>query len=175
MANTAKVKPKSFFLWIVSDEELTELVRDEDDKFAALEGLFKKITRGFSSGTETHKPFIGRIDGNDRLMEVAIEEFNWEAVEWFQDYITETAGACSGNNDEASTGCFTVFCKIGKDTDKDSREDWLRFETFEEYIVEIIDTGINKNNWKNGNNIQDADDVTDFYEELCGNLVTAEE
>ena len=161
---------KELLLWIVSDEDITEIVRDEEDEFAALKRLFKEIVGGEDN---TYEPFLQRIDGRDKLMEVAIEEGNYEAVEWFHDYIFETTEACSDN--EVSLGCFKNFCEIGKDIDDHSREDWMGFEDFEDYIEDIVEDRINENNWMDGNNIQDVDDVTDFYKELCGNLATASE
>ena len=164
----SKSEAKEVLLWIVSDEELTELVRDEDDEYAALKELFKEV----AGEDNTHKPFVANIDGNDKLMEVVIEEGNEEAVEWFHEYITEEVNGCEGD-DEDDISCFTVFCTIGQGIDQDSREDWLGFEDFEEYIEDIVDSQINAGSqsgqWDT-NDIQDIDDVTDFYDELCGGL-----
>ena len=174
IARYSKNEAKEVLFWIVENEDISNLFSDEDDEFKALEKLFKEITGGFQSSSETHEPFITRIEGNDKLIEVAVDFGNESAIEWFQNYITETATGCRGNNDEISGTCFEVFCKIGKDMDDDFRESWLSFEDFEDYIDDIVQAGVNGDSapsdtqWDtDDDNIDDAGDVTDFYEELC--------
>ena len=163
---------KEVLFWIAENEDISNLFSDEDDEFKALEALFKEVTGGFSASSETHQPFIERIDGSDRLMEIVIDAGNESAIEWFHSYITETAEGCSGKNDEISGTCFEVFCKIGKGIDDDIRESWLSFEDFEEYIDDIVQAGVNgraspgSTEWDT-DNIDDSGDVTDFYDELC--------
>ena len=171
----SKSESKEVLLWIAENKEIARLFSDEDYDFKALETLFKEVIGSFSSSSETHKPFITKIDGNDKLIEVVIGSGNESALEWFFNYITEKAEGCSGDSDEVSLECFTVFCKIGKEMDEEIRESWLSFEDFEDYINDIVRTGINGNanpgphQWDT-DNIQDANDVANFYGELCGNL-----
>ena len=169
------MKPKRFFFWIAENENISNLFSNEDDSFKALEALFNEVVDGgFSPGSDTHLPFITRIKSGDKLMEIVIDSGNDSASEWFHNYITEKAEGCTGDNDEVSLECFSVFCKIGKDFDVNLRENWLSFE-FEEYIDDIVQAEINGNanpgphQWDT-DDFKDVGDVTDFYTELCGNL-----
>ena len=163
----SRSEAKEVLLWIVANPEITELVRDEDDEYKALKELFKEV----AGSDDTHEPFTAGIDGSDKLMEIVIEEGNEEALEWFHEYITEEATGCKGE-DEVDGMCFAVFCEIGEGIDDESREDWLSFEDFEDYIEEVIEAGLNGDASGSGNkwsttDITEADDVTDFYDELC--------
>ena len=167
---------KEVLFWIAENEDISNLFSDEDDEFKALEALFKEVTGGFSVGDETHQPFIERVDGSHRLMEIVIDTGNESALEWFHEYITEKAAGC--RSEEVSLECFKVFCRIGKDIDRDFRENWLSFEDFEEYIEDIIDNEINGASYGSASttlwdtdDFDDAGDITDFYTELCEDLV----
>ena len=170
---------KEVLFWIAENEDISNLFSDEDDEFKALEALFKEVVDGsFSPGSDTHLPFIERVDGNNRLIEIVIDAGNESALEWFHSYITETATDCSGNSDEVSLECFKVFCRIGKGIDPDFRENWLSFEDFEEYIDDIIQAEINGASYGSidttfwdTDDFDDAGNVTDFYTELCEDLV----
>ena len=180
IAKYSRNEARKVLFWIAENEKVANIVSGEDDNFKALEALFKEVVGSFSASSETHKPFIEKIDGSDRLMEIVIDTGNEAALEWFHEYITEKAKACrEENNYEISLGCFTVFCKIGKDIDNDLRENWLSFEDFEEYIDDIVQAGVNgdanpgEHQWDT-DLIDDPSDVSDFYTELCGNLAPDE-
>ena len=114
----SKIEAKEVLFWIAENENISNLFSNEDDYFKALEKLFNEVVGGsFSPGSDTHLPFITRIDGSDKLMGLVIDSGNEAALKWFHSYITEKAEGCTGDNDEVSLECFSVFCKIGKDID----------------------------------------------------------
>ena len=184
---------KEVLIWIAKDEEAAELLRDEDDDYKTLESLLKQITS--FSNTEIEEPFSKELDSRDgTIFEMAMRSGNDAAIEWFLDYIFSTDRACVGNNGDVSEACFTVICEIGEEfNDKDYRVDWMDFPTFENYIDDIIDKGVNRHGGENNNcdkdvwthcdrekwdgttedkAIEDIDDIPDedFFQ-LCGGLL----
>ncbi len=150
---------REFLVWMIENPDIAEIFEKEDDDYDAFEALLKSL-KSFS-GDDHHLPFIAKADRSDKLMEVAVESGNDDLMEWFLDYINEKNNACE--DDETSAGCLTVYCRIGKEMDDDSLEEWLDYEVFEDYINNIIEDKINACNWQRGNNRP----ATDSEGETC--------
>ena len=163
--------------WIANNDEIADILRDEDDQYKTLEQLLKTL-ESFSS-SELEDPFTEDIN-RGTLFEVAIYARNETAVTWFLEYIFNVSSSCN-NDDEVSIGCFTVICKIGDGfEDEDFLEDWFSFNSFENYMDDIIEEGINAGNspkWS-ATAITDTDDLFEkspyedqtWVESLCGDL-----
>ena len=175
---------EKFIIWMITNEEVSKIFREEDDEYKSLETLLKSFNNGDynSNGDEISKPFIKKLS-DDKLMEEALE--NELILDWFQDYINDTNTACRSNTETKS--CFTVYCKIGRGIDRSARDDWLDFDGFNDYIEDIIDEKINSrqgtgnnrnaNGWIHedaaGNSedeIGNAGDLDDWMEDLCQDL-----
>ena len=168
---------KEVLLWIAENEDVTEIIKDEDDDYKNLASLLDKLDSN-NSGADLWRPFVENIDSGDKLMEVVIEEGNEVALSWFQDYINDQS-TCE-NGDETDPDCFTIYCKIGDGIGSDSAQDWLGYEDFQKYIDDVIEEGTNANDgdgteatpyyWGNDNNeFEDESDVNDWVEDLCEN------
>ena len=165
---------KEFLLWMIDNPDIAKVFEKEDDDYEALDTLLKRV-EGFS-GNDHHVPFIEKVDGSDRLMEVAIASGNEEVIEWFQEYIHQHNSDC--DDDETSSNCFAVYCKIGDGIDDDSADDWLSFETFEDYINDIIDEETNGTAWSPSSKrpggadpYEDSRDLDeDWVDALCSGL-----
>ena len=167
---------KVFMKWIIENDNIAKVFQKEDDDYKAFERLLKEI-KSFSGDDEIHLPFTSNIDGSDKLMEVAIDVGGEEVLEWFHDYINEEHSDCE---DEASSGCFAVYCKIGDGIDNESAEDWVNFETFQDYIDDIIGEEVNGDAWAPSSkrpgesdpyeNSRDLDD--DWVDNLCSGLTS---
>ena len=166
---------KEVLLWIAENEDVTEIIKDEDDDYKNLASLLDKLDSN-NSGADLWRPFVENIDSGDKLMEVVIEEGNEVALSWFQDYINEQA-IC---DEETEERCFEIYCKIGEGIGSDSAQDWLGYEDFQKYIDDVIEEGTNANDgdgteatpyyWGNDNNeFEDESDVNDWVEDLCEN------
>jgi len=167
--------------WLAEDSQTAELFSDEDDDFETFEELLEKIESFDNS--EVDQPFTEDI-GRKTLFEHASDAGNEIAVEWFLDYIFQTATACR-NNQESSIGCFTVICKIGSGfEDNDSREDLLDFSDFENFLEDdIIKKEVNGTEWEPAAQrpggsapYKDIDDIEehqagDWVTALCDNLI----
>ncbi len=122
---------------------------------------------GFNSVADSKEALMLNLN---KLMEIVVDEGNKEVASWFQDYVLEEVTECA--MDETSLACFKVFCRIGKGMDDDIREGWINIDSFFNYIDDIIDEGTNgaaspgTGQWDT-DLIEEADDITDFYEQLC--------
>ena len=131
-------------IWIAYDETIAEIFKDEDQDYRTLETLLSEATVSFGDD-ELDEPFSREIDRDDNLLEFAIG--NESALEWFLDYILDTASQC--DDASVSIACFTIICKIGDSfgndrSERQNREDWLRNSSeFENYIDDIIEAEIN--------------------------------
>ena len=175
---------KEFLYWLINDPDSARVFEKEDDDYDTFSRILKEI-RSFNESTETHVPFIQKIE-DDKLIEVAIDSGNDEILEWFMDYIEDKNRDC--NDNPVSKNCFKVYCTIGEDIDEDYMEDWLSYEVFESYIEDIIDEGVNSDNptdaggdsseagtgWTYGDDdgeFEDIGDISDdWVEDLCGGL-----
>lgn len=172
---------KEVMIWLIENDDITEIVRDEDDDFQALEELFENINSAGSTGDDIYKYFTAKLDGSDKVMEVAVESGGEEILDWFTEFINEENSDCS--DDETSAKCFTIYCKIGDSMDDEYRDDWLGFENFEEYVDDIIQEGTNspsscgnKSCWgvdsPDSDDYEDIGDIDDWVEDLCEDGVT---
>ena len=168
---------KEFMVWLIDDENAFNIFQKEDDEYETLQGLLGGISSGDVRNDNIYKPFIAKIESGYRLMEFAVDSGDEDVIEWFMDYIFEKNSNCE--RDEITTACFTLYCKIGKEMDRDYRDDWLRFDNFQEYIDEIISDGINNDGGSNSgtyywgsasNKYEDTGDIDDWYDDLCSGL-----
>lgn len=166
---------KVFMKWMIENSDVAKVFQKEDDDYKTLRSLLKEI-QDFSGNNQIHLPFIESIDSGDKLMEVAIDVGDEEILEWFQEYINEENSDCE--DDETESDCFTVYCKIGDGIEDDSADDWLGFESFEEYIDEIIEEETNGTRWTPSRNrpgeadaYQDSRDLDDWVDDLCDGLL----
>ena len=136
--NYSSRQAEILLLWLVKDQEIAGIFRDEDGDLRTLESLLKQI-ENFDSDT-IYEPFLAKT-GRDRLMEVAIKTGDKSVIEWFQDFIEKNNEEC--DDDTETRACFAIYCKIGDIIDRDSRDEWLEFEIFEAYIEDIIDAKVN--------------------------------
>ena len=165
---------KEFLLWMIDNPDIAKAFEREDIDYKILNTLLQQI--GSFSGNDHHVSFLEKMDGSDKLMEVVIDSGNEEVMEWFQEYIHQHNSDC--NRDETSLACFSVYCKIGKGIDKDSAGDWLSFETFEDYISDIIDEETNGTAWSpsskqpgGADSYKDHRDLDeDWVDALCSGL-----
>ena len=175
---------REFLYWLINNEDAASVFEKEDDDYDTLTAVLKNI-KNFS-GDSIYEPFTTKIE-SDKLMEVAIDSGNEMIVEWFMDYIEDKNNDC--NRETVSLACFEVYCKIGDGIDEDFMEDWLGYGSFESYIEDIIDEGVNSNDatlaggdaensnaesngWLYGEGaIEDINDITDdWVGELCEDL-----
>lgn len=158
---------KEVMLWVIEDEDVAEIFEDEDDEYKTLEALLKRI------GDDRDKPFTAKLDGKDRIMEVALDSSEF-IVEWFMDFIQENT-ACNGNNvDETDKQCFEVYCQIADVMDEDYQYAWLDdFGSFEGYIDDVIEEGTNSSAsnpyvWGPNNEYEDSGDLDESWvDALC--------
>ena len=178
--NYTKRETEEVLVWMLDYPAIIKLIGDVDTELSIIKRLFQKYIKGFDPNISIHRLFTQDVVSSYNFMEAIIDEDDYETLDWSYNHIITKSETCSGGK-EISLECFTTFCEIGKDIDKESREEWLYLsELFITYISEIIKAQINgtaspdTNQWDT-NNIKDVDDVTDFYEGLCGNLGTANE
>jgi len=162
---------KEVMFWVVTNTGIARVIEKEEDDFDVLDKLLKELVS--FSYDNIHEAFITKIDGGDRLMEVAIEEGVEDTIDWFVNYINEKNRHCE--DEEVSEDCFEVYCKIGNGIDDEQEDDWLDIEDFEDYINDIIEDGINKSGTDSGsdywgatnNKHEDVDDINDWVDDLC--------
>ena len=177
---------KEFLLWLIEDQDISNVFIKEDDDYKILITLFKAIDSDYKEKTETWKIFDEKIDSSDKLMEVVLESGSEEMMDWFLSYINDINTACE--KDTESPECFTVYCKIGNDLqDDDDKENWHEdFEDFQDYLDDIISEETNRAKWQppevrsggtKENDIEDLDDLLDeqssndtWVEALCAGL-----
>ena len=180
ISDYSKGDAREVLQWLAENSHAAELFKDEDYDFETFEELLKKI-ESFESN-EVDQPFTEEI-GRKTLFEHASDAGNENAVDWFLDYIFQTATACK-NKQESSEGCLTVICKIGSDfEDNDSREDLLDFSDFEGFLEDdIIKKSTNSLKWEPSaqrsgeSKYKDIDDIKehqdgDWVTALCGGLI----
>lgn len=171
---------EDFLIWLIDNTDALRIFEKEDRGYEALESLFQQFDSDYNEDT-LYTTFTERLDGNE-LMQIAIFNRDKTALEWFMDYINDKNPACDG--DQETKDCFEIYCKIGAEIDRDARDEWLKFEEFENYIDDIIDERVNSRNadsgdrdkynssgWRYGRTyIQDLNDVDDWVDELCHDL-----
>ena len=161
---------KVFMKWMIENSDVAKVFQKEDDDYKTLKRLLKEI-QDFSGNDQIHLPFIENLDGGNKLMEVVLDVGDEEILDWFQEYINEENSDCE--EDEASKECFKVYCKIGDGIDDDSADDWLEFESFENYIDEIIEDEVNGDRWlplgkrTGADPYEDSRDLDDWVDNLC--------
>ena len=136
-------KAENFIYWLIKDETIGEIFRNEDDKHNTLEEVLKQLDKdNYSNDTgEIHKIFYKSIEGGNTLMELIAGSSN-EVVEWFMDFINEKNAECK--EDPKTRLCFVgVYCQIGKELDEDGKNDWLSNKSFEDYLKRIIGKKVN--------------------------------
>ena len=180
-------KAEEFLIWMIDNEKIAKVFKDEDKDHGTLEALLKNLD-SWSKDDEIYKPFIENL-GRDTLMDIAVS--NEEVADWFQDFINEENSDCE--KDETDLECWTVYCKIGEKMDDDYRGDWLGFKDFKTYVNDIIEEygcelpeGVNfveydarpeKCRWpkKDDDNdvkgLEDVRDVDDWVDDLCTDLL----
>ncbi len=171
IAKYQKSEVKDVFLWIAENSEVAKIIKDTEDDYGVLKKLLAKFPAITTSPT-AHEPFLEKITSGspNKLMEVVVDQGNEEAAEWLQDYIMEKVSVC--NLYDTGINCFNVFCRMGNGMDKDIREEWINIKSFNGYIDDIIDEGTNGDkipaSWEwNTDLITDAEDITDFLDQLC--------
>ena len=145
-------KAKNFIYWLIDDEDIGEIFRNEDDDHDTLEEVLRQLDKDdYSNETnEIHKIFNKSIEGKDTLMEI-IATSSDEVVEWFMDFINEKNAECKEGSETRL--CFVgVYCRIGKDLDENGKNGWLSNQSFKDYLNKIINKKVNS---------QDADKDTD--------------
>ena len=164
---------KEILRWIASDSDIANVFQKEDDDFEILKELFEKIDDDLETSLKT------TIDSGQVFLDIVSEESNEEAGEWIHELIEEEL--C--NRDLESAACLKKYCAIAKKMDRDTAEDMLSLEYFEDYLDDIIDSGINCAEWaaanKNGKGdcssettgsdpFEEASDLDDdWWNELC--------
>ncbi len=169
-----KSEVKDVFLWIAENSEVAKIISDTEDEYGVLKKLLKELQTDITATSTIHQPFLEKITSGspNKLMEVVVDGGNEVAAAWFQEYILEEAVDCK--TDDTGLECFKAFCRIGKGMDDDIREEWINIDTFFNYIDDIIDEGTNgaasptTGQWDT-DLIEEAEDITDFYEQLCNN------
>ena len=176
----SKREAEDVLVWILKYPDIIKLIGDTDAELSIIKRLFQKSIEGFDPNISIHRLLTQRVGNSYNFMEAIIDEGDDKTLEWSYNHIITKSETCS-NGKEISLGCFTIFCEMGKDIDKEAREDWLHYsEFFETYISEVIKAQVNgtaspdTNQWDT-KSIKEVDNVNDFYVELCGNLATVNE
>ena len=162
---------KAILNWLSETPSVANFViAKEEDDFTTLEELLKLLVSFNTNANSIYTPFLERVDGTNRLIEVAIASRNTVVLNWFQSYIREEASTCKG--EDISRACFEIFCKIGNKIDDRSSENWLRDRTFQAYIMQIIEDRINATRWQpSSSDIKRLDHISDgWVQALCGGL-----
>ena len=168
---------KRFLTGIIKKPEIARILKNKDDDFKILTTLFENLyvsgESGFDKNKGIYKVFLKRVDGGDKLMEVLIESGHSKTMDWFLDYINETNRDCE--NDTKSLACFQVYCKIGDGINSQARNKWLSFDSFRDYIEEIIEAGVNADSskpyrWGGDYSVDDfSEDVYNWVHQFCKN------
>ncbi|MCY4321282.1 MAG: hypothetical protein OXC37_02610, partial [Bdellovibrionaceae bacterium] len=172
---------REFLFWLINDEDAANVFEKEDDEYDTLTAILREINN--FDFDDIHEPFTTKLEGSDNLMEVAIDSGNEDVIDWFMDYINDKNQAC--DREPVSKPCFEVYCRIAQDIDDDSIENWLDYDSFESYIEDIIEEGVNSKNrgdnanrgtagWTYGEESGELEDINDldddWEEELCGGI-----
>ena len=171
---------EDFILWIVSNEEITEIFEKTDNNFERLADLLYRLAP--YTENNIYEPFIEKA-GTEELMSAVINYENETAMDLFMDFINHTNKACS--KESISRDCLDIYCSIGRGISPKSRRDWRYFDSFGFYLSEIVDYQINSQQgegrdrnlegWiykegSRGSGISEGEDVTDFVKDLCQGL-----
>ena len=169
-----------FMLWIISNEEITNIFDKTDHNFERLADLLYRVAP-YTEKT-VYEPFIEKV-GDEELMSALIKYENETAMSLFLDFINDTNKDCS--RETVSKDCFSIYCSIGRGISNNSRRDWRYFKDFGFYLSEIVDYQINSQQgqgrdrnsegWiykgrNSGSGISEGDDVSDFVKDLCQGL-----
>ncbi|MBC6416089.1 MAG: hypothetical protein GDA46_06875 [Bdellovibrionales bacterium] len=176
-------------IWVLSDLKIFDVFESDDDDFELLDELLEQFNNGSIDSAELPNLFSERIDNEGSLVEYLMEVGDDNAFNYlFFEYVENISNPCE--RDRESKACFEVYCKIGNDLDDDVRSDMIsNFDTFYDYLDEIIDdkinsrqgTGSDKNTsgwiFGDGNNeIDEVEDVDDdrnnktWVDRLCQGL-----
>ena len=131
---------KEMLVWIASSSAVANLFEKEDDDFKILKKLLGEINSDSLSALKA------TLDSGDSFMEIAVEESNEEAALWIHDFMEEEL--CSGNVESAA--CLQKYCDLARAMNNDPAKDMLDFEFFEEYLENIVEEGVNGNEWARG-------------------------
>ena len=168
---------ENFLIWLIENADALTIFEKEDRGYEALESLFQQFDSDYNEDT-LYTAFTEKLDG-DELMQIAIFNRDNTVLEWFMDYINEKNPAC--DKDPETRDCFEIYCKIGVEIDRDARDDWLKFEEFEDYIERIINERVNSRDadssdsekynssgWRYGRSyIKNITDLDDWVDDLC--------
>ena len=124
----------------IDGEKLMGVVIDGEKLMEGSIGIGEKLMGVVIDGEKLMQVAIG-----EKLMEAAIDVGDEEVLEWFHDYINEEHKACEEN--EVSSDCFAVYCKIGASIDGASADDWLDIYPLQGYIDDIIKEEVNGSKW----------------------------
>ena len=163
---------KEFLLWLIDDQDISNIFIKEDDDYKILITLFKAIESNYDEKGDTWTVFDEKIDSSDTLMELVLESGSEEIMDWFLSYINDINTEC--DKDTESEACFQVYCNIGKELDP-NEDDWHEdFEDFQDYLDDIISAKVNQDHWEpetvrsKGTKEDDIEDLEDLLDEQTG-------
>ena len=119
---------KRVLTWIGEESDIAEVFQDEDDDFQLLKALLKEVN------TDDQEALSKNIDGGESFIEIALAG-EGSALDWIHSFISEE---CDDDNDgEEKCILQDWYCDVG--LNKDSWDDLLGYETFEEIVDEILE------------------------------------
>ena len=142
---------KEVLIWLASNEEAAKVFKKEDDDHNILEKIFEEVHN------DELEALKASLEGGDNFMDLAVDSSNVEAAEWIHEFMEEKI--CTGGNIESSA-CLKKYCELAESMKSDFAEDMLEFEFFEEYLEDIIEEGINGDEWARGHRTT-GDEETD--------------
>ena len=186
---------KEILNWISNNPEIAKVYRTTVRDYYILDTLLNRLTSVLPD-EDIYKPFMTvnvSVDRTERksLLQMALEQHNGEAVDWWIKYILKTNIHCNetaenDGRDPNDLKCFRVFCQIGKAlSDTYYRRDLLMYDAFSNYIENVvIKHKVNEVTaylgfhpslrWIYGplsNEFESVMDVDDFYTDLCKNQI----
>ena len=172
----SKNEVKDFLIWMIANPDFAEVLeKEEEEDYKTLGRLLKELYGATINDDNIHEVFLAKLDGNDKLMEVLIQSGEDTTMEWFLDYINDKHSECADDTEDVA--CFEVYCQIGNKISNDDQDDWLEFDSFAQYIEDIIETGVNSDpatadsegvyTWGAAGKIEDLGDINDWVDELC--------
>jgi len=166
-------KAEDLMIWLVSNEDKAEVFEAVDRNYKTLNKLLQVI-EPFES-YEVYLPFSKVVNDSDTLIDIIVRERDETdfVFNWILDFIEESS-VCKG--DPVSVDCFEVYCKIGSAMNKKEQNRLLEKDIFENYIDDILQNSINRENWnppsrKSVEDLEETSDLRDKWVEiLCGDL-----
>ena len=144
---------KDVLVWLATDNEAAEVFKKEDEDLTLLEAIFAEIH------SDEKEALKDSLEGGDTFLDLAVNSRNEPAAEWIHEFIEERV--CTERNVE-SARCLKIYCEIAKAMRPDNAEDMIRFDFFEEYLEDIIEEGVNGDEWAVGHRTE-GDRDTDPY------------